>query len=486
MFDNQSSITIKDVINESDSLVEKLNRDKEFLINNRVELILNKICDSIEENIDFRDYCDLTDDEKLYKKHYLVSVIEILLSKANECNLNLSQKDGSIYIYNNEFWEKVEEFEFKTFLGKVALKMGVYKYDVKLHSYKEELLLQFYSDASLKILKSTNQATLINLTNGTFEIGTKKYELREFNKDDFLTYQLPFNYDKNAEAPLFKRFLQQMLPEIELQHILSEYIASIFIKRNVLKIEKVLLLYGSGGNGKSVFFEIIMALLGKENVSNFSLESITKEDSKSRIGIVNKLLNYCSEITGKLESNIFKTMASGEPIEIPILYKQSIVSDNYAKLMFNCNKLPKDVENTNAFFRRFIIIPFKETIPEHKQDKELSKKIIESELSGVFNWVLDGFKRLLKNKKLTKSIIVEQEVQKFRKESDSVLMFIEENEYKNSKSGRINRTDLYAKYKSHCFDFGNRQLSASNFYKRLEQNGFTQIKSQGTRYFEIE
>ena len=31
---------------------------------------------------------------------------------------------------------------------------------------------------------------------------------------------------------------------------------------------------------------------------------------------------------------------------------------DYGKLMFNCNELPKEVEQTNAFFRRFIIIPF--------------------------------------------------------------------------------------------------------------------------------
>jgi putative DNA primase/helicase len=68
---------------------------------------------------------------------------------------------------------------------------------------------------------------------------------------------------------------------------------------------------------------------------------------------------------------------------------------DYAKLIFNCNELPKDVEQTEAYFRRFLIIPFNVTIPEHEQDKELAKKIIDNELSGVFNWVLSGLKRLL-------------------------------------------------------------------------------------------
>ncbi len=63
--------------------------------------------------------------------------------------------------------------------------------------------------------------------------------------------------------------------------------------------------------------------------------------------------------------------------------------------MFNCNELPKEVEHTNAFFRRFLIIKFDVTIPEANQDKNLSKNIIETELSGVFNWILEGLDRLL-------------------------------------------------------------------------------------------
>ena len=46
--------------------------------------------------------------------------------------------------------------------------------------------------------------------------------------------------------------------------------------------EKVLLLYGSGANGKSVFFEIIMAMLGPENVCNYSLEQLTNDDKYQR------------------------------------------------------------------------------------------------------------------------------------------------------------------------------------------------------------
>jgi putative DNA primase/helicase len=100
--------------------------------------------------------------------------------------------------------------------------------------------------------------------------------------------------------------------------------------------------------------------------------------------------------------------------------------------MFNCNELPTGIEHTHAFFRRFLIIPFKVTIKEENQDRNLSTKIIKDELPGVFNWILIGMNRLLKNKGFTPSSIVEKEAEKFRRESDSVLCFIDDNKYEIS------------------------------------------------------
>ena len=95
-----------------------------------------------------------------------------------------------------------------------------------------------------------------------------------------------------------------------------------------------------------------------------------------RAMIANKLVNYASEINGKVEASIFKQLVSGEPVEARLPYGNPFIMSDYAKLIFNCNDLPRDVEQTEAYFRRFLIIPFNVTIPEHVQDKQLAKKII--------------------------------------------------------------------------------------------------------------
>ena len=159
-------------------------------------------------------------------------------------------------------------------------------------------------------------------------------------------------------------------------------------------------------------------------------------------------------------------MASGEPIEARLPYGEPFNLNEYAKLIFNCNDLPKDVEHTNAFFRRFLIIGFDVTIPEEKQDKQLANKIIERELSGVFNWILSGLERVLLQKKFSKCEAVDNARSDYEKQSDSVKMFIEDFEYSTSTDYTAIK-DLYFQYKVYCIEDGFRNVNKSNFMKRL-------------------
>jgi len=296
--------------------------------------------------------------------------------------------------------ERNRQRAFSILFGRCGFKNGVEKFKGKIHTFKEELFKQFMADAYLPTPITKKDSILINLLNGTFEITSAVRGLRNFNQKDFITHQLPFEYKAEATAPLFKKYLDEVLPDTEKQKVFAEYCGYIFIKSSVLKLEKMLVLYGTGANGKSVFFEIINALLERENISNYSLQSLTNDNGYFRAKIGNKLVNYASEISNKLETDVFKQMASGEPIEARLPYGDPFILSEYAKLIFNCNELPKDVEHTTAFFRRFLIIGFDITIPEDKQDKQLPNKIIKNELSGVFNWILQGLDRLMEQKNL--------------------------------------------------------------------------------------
>jgi len=406
---------------------------------------------------------------KLAEKHLIVLAVDQTQRAAEKHSWSLCKNNDFIYLYNGAFWKELDKEALQKFLGEAAERLGVPRFSARYFQFREKLLKQFISASYLPTPEINNDSVLINLKNGTFEITTKGHKIRPYDSADFLTYQLPFEFDENAKAPIFEAYLNKVLPDIEKQRVLAEYLGYVFVKHgtSTLKEEKALILYGTGANGKSVFFEIVNALLGLENVSSYSLQSLTNETGYFRAKLANKLLNYASEINGKLEVDVFKQLVSGEPVEARLPYGQPFILRQYAKLIFNCNELPTEVEHTNAFFRRFLIIPFDVTIPEAEQDKTLHSRIIENELSGVFNWVLAGLNRLLEQQRFSKCEAAERAVEQYKTESDSVKMFLQELGYEKHPTYWKPYSELYTEYRSYCMESGTYPVKKLNFGKRL-------------------
>jgi len=443
--------------------------DFEVLAFPQVEKLREKLEQLPVDSEQAKDIRKQLDKIKVNTKHYRILSIKNVSKTATKNRWGLCKNHDFIYLYNGTFWAELDKDEFQKFLGEAAEKMGVRWDNAQDYQFREQLFKQFLATEYLSNPQGDNNKVLINLQNGTFEISPQGTNLRPFDRSDFITYQLPFEYNPQAKAPLFEAYLNKVLPDPERQRVLAEYLGFVFIKHgsNALKEEKALILYGTGANGKSVFFEVVNALLGTDNVSSYSLQSLTNDNGYFRAKLANKLVNYASEINGNLEASIFKQLVSGEPVEARLPYGQPFILKQYAKLIFNCNELPKDVEHTNAYFRRFLIIPFDVTIPPHEQDKNLHTKIIEKELSGVFNWVLQGLNRLLEQKKFSDCEAAQQAVEQYKIESNSVQMFLNENEYNGSLTNYKLIKDLYPEYRAFCIDDGMPPFKKTNFIKQL-------------------
>lgn len=429
------------------------------------------------ESVDFLSLAEITKAEQVTNRHYQVITIEEILRLAEANQWGLCRRHDFIYLYNGAYWDVLESDELKSFLGKAAETMGVDKFKARHFAFRDQLFKQFIAMGNLPQFVLPKGTVRINLKNGTFIITPEGVNLQNFDRNNFITYQLPFNYDPLAEAPIFKKYLNEVLPDTQCQTVLAEFLGYIFVSPITLKLEKTLMLYGTGANGKSVLYEIVRHLLGEHNVSEYSLQSLTDNKGYHRANLANKLVNYASEINGKLEASIFKQLVSGEPVEARLPYGNPFILTHYAKLIFNCNELPRDVEQTEAYFRRFLIIPFEKTIPEDQQDKELAQKIIANELSGVFNWVLDGLKRLLDQKKFSNCDAALNARKQYELESDSVKLFLLENDYIQHASAYIPIKALYTDYREYCKNDGIPPVKKSNFKKRLKAFG-TVIESR--------
>ena len=402
----------------------------------------------------------------------ILNLLEVT-EKMNE-RINVFE-DGQYRIYTEErhCWKIVDEKLLLLFLAELAEKTGLSRSESLKRSTIEDLKYQFDLLAQITTPEEEPNIAKINLANGTFIVSNDFVGLREHRSNDYFCYILPFEYDSEATCPLFLDYLNRALPENECQMMLAEF-AGYPLSRG-LKMEKAAVLFGPGGTGKSTFTEVLSKMYGEENIGPYSLSSLcgTKDScSFNRADLKNYILNYSTEMGGKdCDPNLVKKTISREPIEARKAYGDPFILRNYCPVMFNVNEMPP-MENTSALRRRINIIPFLNPIPVDQMDVGYADKIVEKELSGVFNWALDGLKRLMANKRFTVSRLSEVTAKRLWVENDNVLAFLDTETYIPFSEKYKLSVDLYQEYKEFCKENNYRQLSCIKFLRRLEELRF--------------
>lgn len=84
---------------------------------------------------------------------------------------------------------------------------------------------------------------------------------------------------------------------------------------------------------------------------------------------------------------------------------------------------------------------------------------------------MEGLNRLLEQKRFTDCEAVRQAVEQYKSQADSVKMFVDENEYKNSPNDYRLIKELYTEYRGFCIEDGFKPVNKSNFIKRLSGFG---------------
>lgn len=368
-----------------------------------------------------------------------------------------------VKVFTGSHWESIEPQQWKDFVGWCAERCGVSESLRMDHRFMNMLFegLAFNVSQSRKQQIPDTEAWL-NLHNGTLVVRKDGcVTLREHHKEDLFTYTLGYVYDPQARCDLWHKFLDRVLPEVEAQRVLAEFIGYCLMKSHAL--EKMLWLYGEGLNGKSVTLEIVEALLGSMNVSYLSLSDLTNDEVK-RAGIEHKLLNISHESGKDVNASVLKQLTSGERVLIKHLYVDPRETNDYGKFFAAFNVLPR-AEITFGYFRRLIILPYLVTIPQEEIDRQLTDKL-KQELPGILNWVLKALPRLMTSGQFTMSESCEKAIEHYRLQSDNVRLFViemcEPSEYTTGAS------DLYKAYHDYCKGSSLIPLGRNKFYDRLE------------------
>ena len=330
-------------------------------------------------------------------------------------------------------------------------------------NYKKEVIEWIRDEKDLQIPRKylNDRLTLINLRNGTFNIETN--ELETHAPSPFFTYQLPVTYDLDATTNKIQDFFESTLYADDIP-VIQELFGYCLYKKYF--IHKAFMFVGEGRNGKSTLINLLEHMLGEENVSNIPLQKLCNDKHAAYI-LFGKHANLCGDLSSDELKNTgtFKKATGGDFIIAEKKYQDPFGFINTAKFVFSCNILPECNDTSSAYAKRWIVVEFPNIFEGVNCDPNILEKLTtDEEISGLFNWSIEGLKRLLQKKEFTKHRTFD-DVQKFLAEhQDPVFIFIETHIDRDIE-GELTKEEVYNKYLEFCRE---------NDYPRLVSNQFSQ------------
>jgi len=268
-----------------------------------------------------------------------------------------------------------------------------------------------------------------------------------YDKDYYYTFKYPFNYNPKARCPKFLKFMQEILPDrpIDIIRVLEGFASGLVPQ---LRFEKAYMFVGpKAQNGKSTLFNIMSTVLGKENISNVSIHDL-KYGRFQRAGIVDKSYNIYADIDSKAlrELGIIKMIISGDPMTMERKNQEGFSYSPKIRLFFSSNQPPIIDEDSNAVYRRFMLVEFP---VEFRKHDPLFEKKFEDEYEGIMSLLVRLAVWLYHTKKLRYLQSPEELRVIWDLKSNPISKFMDDMLIRTP-GGSVEHGDLYSAYVKYC------------------------------------
>ena len=390
------------------------------------------------------------------------------------------------------FFTEKGRFEFDRFAHWLVNTYSIVKIDGRLHIYQDGVYvpdesiiesamigeIRKLSDAQRKeVLKYLNilvrentkrsDARYIAFNNGIYDIFTD--ELLNFDPSFVITNKIPFDYNPNAKSDVVDKTLSKLAcNDPEVRALLEEMVGYCFYTRN--ELGKAFILIGDKSNGKSTFLDMITTALGSENVSSLDMNEL--DETFKTAELFGKLANIGDDIGDEFIPNsaIFKKLVTGNRVNVQRKFANPFDFNNYSKLLFSANNLPRIKDKTGAVQRRLVIIPFHATFSKNDPDYDpfIRYKLVEAHnIEYLIKRGIEGLKRVLENQAFSECAQVNKELRDYEAVNNPITVFLDELD----EDDVVNEStrDVYSRYQQFCLADNLNPMGLGEFSKAIKK-----------------
>ena len=401
-------------------------------------------------------------------------------------------------ILREEAFSKPVFFKRKTFLfDKFATYLKnahhIIKINNQLHIYRDGIYVDGYGEIEAEMIKhipnlnrqkrsevmayldilvrknvQMSSANYIAFKNGVYDISTDEFV--DFSPDLIITNKINYDYVPNAESEIVDKALDKLACRDELvRNLLEEVIGYCFYRRNELR--KSFILIGDKANGKSTYLDMIKTLLGDENTSALDLKELG--DRFKTAEMFGKLANIGDDIGDDFIPNpaVFKKLVSGDRVNAERKGQNPFDFNNYGKLLFSANNIPRIKDKSGAVISRLVIIPFDARFSADDEDYDpyIKYKLRQPEnMEYLIQLGIKGLKRVLKNRSFTTSQRVQKELEEYEQNNNPILLFFKEIDVVDIENNPTK--EVYRKYSEFCIANSFQPMSNIEFSKQVKRH----------------
>ncbi len=373
-------------------------------------------------------------------------------------NHHIIKINNQLHIYKNGIYIS----------GLAEIEAEMIKHIPQLNRAKRTEVLA-YLDILIMENTKAEDANLIAFENGLYNIVDDSFV--EFTPEHIITNKIRWNYCPEAYSELADKTLDKIAcGDPAIRALLEEAIGYCFYRRN--ELGKAFILTGDKSNGKSTFLSMVQTLLGEENIASLDLKELG--DRFKTAEMFGKLANIGDDIGDEFIANpaIFKKLVTGERISAERKGQNPFEFNNYSKLLFSANNIPRIKDKTGAVQRRLTIIPFDARFTAADPDfNPYIKHLLKTDevMQYLINLGIAGLKRVLTNRQFTVSSKVQQAMDEYEENNNPILGFFKECEAEDFQIENEPTNKVYKRYQEYCLANSLQPMSNIEFSKQVNR-----------------
>ena len=337
-----------------------------------------------------------------------------------------------------------------------------------------------------RIVDFDTDGYLFNVRNGTVDLRTG--ELRTHRREDLISNLVDVPFVPGASCELWDAFLWRVTDKSEeLVAYLQRFVG--YLLTGDTTEQSLHFIYGLGANGKTVFCDVLMRILGDYAVAvspdliMVRRHSGIPNDVARLRGARAALMNETSQ-GARFDEAKLKDLTGGDVLSARFLHAEFFDFRPTHRIVIRGNHKPAINGTDEGIWRRLHLVPFTVTIPKDEQDRDLLRKLA-AELPGILQWAVQGCLAWQRQGLSAPSLITDA-VRAYRKESDTLGRFIEE-DCEVRPLAQVKSGAFFQRYQSYAERCGERWMPAKDLPHEMQRRGFQwKVTKAGGMYFGIE